>query len=65
MKKKQIEQDYTFMDIVKAREDVRQEHFYILQYLINKNSKSINEGGVNYQQFFEDMQDFEQYLIEN
>lgn len=57
--------EFTFSDIIEARKAVAQKHFYIIQYLLNKNSKPTSEGGINYQQFFDDMQDFESNLIED
>lgn len=58
------EETYTFEDIIEARNDERNRCRIIIEYLLNKNSKTLQEGGVNYERFFDDMQDFESSLID-
>lgn len=55
---------YTLTDIIEARDAERERVRVILEYLLNKNSKTLKEGGVNFEQFFDDIQDFELSLTD-
>lgn len=59
--KKIEDKKYTFEDIIEARDAERNRVRIILEYLHNKNSHPLPTG-VEYQQFFNDIQDFEQTL---
>jgi len=59
-----MKEKYTFEDIIEARDAERERCRIIIEYLLNKNSKTLKGGGVNLEGFFEDMQDFETSLIE-
>ena len=59
---KQKEKDMS--EIIGAVDAETLRHYTIINYLLNKNSKSTSEGGVDYKQFFDDMQDYEDYLRE-
>lgn len=58
----------TLADIVKAIEETEEKHRVIIEYLLNKNSYPLSQwkhhtpkplmDGIDYAQFFEDMEDF-------
>ena len=50
------------MMIVESINIERLKHHAILEYLLNKNSKSINDGGLDYVKTFEEIEDYEDYL---
>ena len=52
---------YIFDDIIEARNEERDRVRIIVEYLLNKNSYP---DRVDYETFFDDMQDFERSLIE-
>lgn len=54
---------YTFEDIIKARDAERNRVRVIIEYLLNKNSHRLPRG-VDYEKFFDDIQDFESSLID-
>lgn len=54
--------EYTLTDLIAARDEESNRIRIILEYLLNKNSQSIAEGGVNYEEFFYDIQDLEREL---
>ena len=63
----------TFQEVVieehtiKTIREIEMKHYYIIEYLLNKNSHPILSGekrGVDYKQFFEDMEDFAKSLID-
>ena len=56
---------FTIQDIHEAMEEVEKRHYIILNYLINKNSHSLNDGGMDYEKLTDDIQDFEFYLAED
>jgi len=56
---------FTIQDIHEAVEEVEKRHYIILNYLINKNSHSLNDGGMDYEKLTDDIQDFESYLAED
>ena len=56
---------FTIQDIHEAVEEVEKRHYIILNYLINKNSHSLNDGGMDYEKLTDDIQDFEFYLAED
>lgn len=53
---------HTDSDLLDAVKQVELKHFYIINYLLNKNSEPLPRG-VDYKQFFEDMEDFEKNLM--
>ena len=46
-----------------AEKHIEQKHGSILEYLLNKHSKSIKEGGLDYVKAFEEIEDYTNYLI--
>ncbi len=56
---------YSDSDLIEAVKEERQKTFTILNYILNKNSRPLSEGGVNYEKVFEEVQDFENYLLED
>ena len=64
-KPEEPKKEYTLIDILKARNEERRKIFTIMNYILNKNSKPITEGGVDFEQVFEDMQDLETYLLDD
>ena len=67
MNKEQNKKIYSEYDldikILEALDEQRIRHHAILEYLLNKHSKSINEGGLDYIKAFEEIEDYEQYLL--
>lgn len=62
MEKKINPKQYTFVDLMETRNEEKLKHYTILNYIINKNSYPISEGGVNYKRLLDDLQDYEHYL---
>lgn len=61
---KKIYSEYDLdMHIIEALEEQKLKHHAILEYLLNKHSKSIKEGGLDYKKAFEEIEDYENYLI--
>ncbi len=54
-----IEEEYASM-----AKSIRQQHFYILNYLLNKNSHSLKNGGIDGKGLMKDIEEFEQYLCD-
>lgn len=50
------------MMIIESIKIERLKHHAILEYLLNKNSKSIKDGGLDYVKTFEEIEDYEDYL---
>lgn len=50
------------MQVIEAVKEEKKRHLAILNYLLNKNSKSIQEGGLDYVKTFEEIEDYEYYL---
>ena len=53
--------------IIESLEEQKMKHYYIIEYLLNKNSHPMFSGekhGVDYKQFYEDMEDFSKSLID-
>ena len=59
------EEKLTMQDIQNERNEIKKQHYIILNYLINKNSHSLNDGGMDYEKLTDDIQDFEFYLAED
>jgi len=55
---------YTFDDIIETRNEERERIRIILEYIMNKNSRMIREGGFNHDRYLEDIQDLEDSLID-
>lgn len=53
---------YTFVDLMNTRDEEKLKHYTILNYIINKNSYPISEGGINHARLLDDLQDYEHYL---
>jgi hypothetical protein len=51
-------------EFIKGAEWEKERCRIIIEYLCNKNSRPISQGGINYGQFFDDMQDFEHSLMD-
>jgi hypothetical protein len=62
--KKQNPQSNIENSLLQQMEDQRQRYYAILNYIINKNSHPMPRG-VDYERLFDDIQDFEQYLLTN
>jgi hypothetical protein len=58
------EKTYTIEDLIEARNAERERTRIILEYLVNKNSRPTAQGGVDYETFFDDIQDFESSLLD-
>jgi hypothetical protein len=58
------EKTYTLDDIIEARQEVTNNHRVIIEYLLNKNSNPLPRG-IDYERFYEDMEDFCSHLVEN
>lgn len=56
---------YSDSDLIEAAKEERQKTFTILNYILNKNSRPLSEGGVNYERAFDEVQDFENYLLKD
>lgn len=56
---------YSDSELFEAVKEEKQKIFTILNYILNKNSRPLSEGGVNYVKVFEEVQDFENYLLED
>jgi len=56
--KKETEERYTEADL----EYVRQQHYTLINYFLNKNSNSWNDGGKNDEGLWRDLEDYENYL---
>ncbi len=50
------------MKIIEVYEECNMKHHAILEYLLNKHSKSIKEGGLDYVKAFEEIEEYEHYL---
>lgn len=57
-----MDKEYTIEDLIEAVEQESNRIRIIIEYLCNKNSKPSSEGGVDYQTFFDDIQDLESSL---
>jgi hypothetical protein len=55
---------YTFDDLIEAVDEEKNRIRIIIEYLCNKNSKPLLEGGIDYEQFFDDIQDLEKSLMD-
>lgn len=55
---------FTFTDLIEVRNEERDRIRTILEYLLNKNSKPLSQGGVDYETLFDDIQDLEHSLID-
>ena len=60
-----MEIKYTAEDIEDAINTERNKILAIIFYILNKNSYSINEGGVDYKKLCEDLEDLKQHLEES
>lgn len=40
--------EYTMSDLIEAVKEERAKTFYVLNYLLNKNSRPLSEGGMDY-----------------
>ena len=58
-----MDKTYTFEDIIEARDNERERTRIIIEYLLNKNSRPMPDG-VDFETFFDDMQDFENSLTD-
>ena len=63
--KKEYTQDDLIKQTIKARDEVYGRHYAILNYILNKNSHSLADGGIDHKKLWEELQDFEQYLVEH
>jgi len=63
MEKKE-EKRFTFTDLIEIRDEEKLRIRTILTYLLNKNSRPLEQGGVDYATFFDDIQDLESSLHE-
>ena len=50
------------MQVIAALQEQDLKHHAIIEYLLNKHSKSIKEGGLDYKKAFEEFEDYEEYL---
>lgn len=57
------EKMYTFAEVMESRNEAKQRIRIIIEYLLNKNSHPLPRG-IDYKQFYEDMEEFENSLIE-
>ncbi len=58
MNKEKLE--YTFEDVIKARDTERERIRIIIEYITNNNARRV---GFDYKKFLDDIQDFEETLI--
>ena len=63
MKEKPI--TYTTEEFIKGIDEETKKHYTILHYLLNKNSRPFDEGGVNHEKLFDELQDYEEYLLDS
>ena len=61
MKKQELQR---LEDYCQTEREICRKHYTILNYILNKNSRSLAEGGVDFEKMFDEVQDFEQYLVE-
>ena len=57
------QKEFTFSNLLEARNEEKLKHYTILNYILNKNSHSISEGGVDQDKLLDDLQDYEDYLV--
>ena len=55
-----MKKEYTFEDIMKARDTERERIRIIIEWIINNNSRRV---GFDYKKFLDDIQDLEETLI--
>lgn len=56
------EKRYTIVDISNAIEKERERVAIILEYILNKNSKSLSEGGMNHRKALTEIEELEHEL---
>lgn len=61
-KKIQEEKKYTFSDMMRAIDDETDRIRIIIEYICNKNSQRLVDGGFNHEQFLMDIEDLERHL---
>ena len=57
-----MEKKYTTEDLIDACNEERERVRIILEYILNKHSKTIAEGGFDYESCIDEIQDFEHSL---
>ncbi len=60
-----MKKEYTIEDLSEAIRDERIRIYYILNYLLNKNSKPLSEGGLDAGKLIIDLEELENDLTEN
>ena len=62
IKTKEEEKKYTFTDLIKAIDAETDRIRIIIEYICNKNSQRLVNGGFNHDQFLMDIEDLERHL---
>jgi hypothetical protein len=65
MEKKINPKQFTFVDLMDTRDEEKLKHYTILNYILNKNSHRMSDGGINHIKLLEDLQDYENYLAQS
>ena len=59
-----MKKEYTFGDMMEAVDEEKNRIRTIIEYICNKNSHTLAEGGVDYVTLFDDIQDLEHSLMD-